>query len=124
MNPDFEIKIYEILKDFVRAVDKDDRQRLREEFDISANLAEEIHEMIAEYYPGDKFSLGISPFELAFSKEGVTRPGVELFEMNESDRWGVECVLWNKGVPSEPILHVEFLDAPSGLKLSYKYIGS
>jgi hypothetical protein len=124
MNPGLKIRIYETLRDFVWAINKDDRQRLWEEFDVSSNLTEEIREMIAEYYPGEKFSLGISPFELAFSKEGVARPNIELFEMNEGGRWGVECILWNKDAPSEPILHVEFLDAPSGLKLSYKYIGS
>ncbi len=80
--------------------------------------------MIRDYYPNEKFSLGVAPFESAFATKNSKRPNIELFEMNERNRWGAECVLWVNGKPSEPILHVEFFRQASDLKLQYKYIGS
>lgn len=124
MDNDFKTQAYELLKEFVRAISNDDRQELKKKFDISDALAEEIQEMIGSYYSEGKFSLGIAPFELAFSKEKSTRPNIDLFEMNESNRWGAECVLWNHNKPSEPILHVELFNEIPSLKLQYKYIGS
>ena len=124
MNDEFRAQAYKLLDEFIGAVSRDDWQELNNHFDVSEALAEEIQEMIHEYYPNEDFSLGIAPFGSAFSKEKRKRPDIELFEMNDGDRWGVECVLWVNGKPSEPILHVELFWKASDLRLQYKYIGS
>ncbi|WP_418156288.1 DUF7668 domain-containing protein [Variovorax paradoxus] len=123
-NEKFRIHAHKLLGEFVRAIDKCDQQELKGQFDVSEALAEEILEIIREYHPREKFSLGIAPLESAFSTEKSTRPNIELFEMNDRNKWGAECVLWVNGNPSEPILHVEFFEQASDLKLQYKYIGS
>lgn len=124
MNDEFRAQAYKLLSEFIRAINQDDRQELKNQFNVSEALAEEIQEMVREYYPNEKFSLGIAPFESAFSTEKSKRPNIEFFEMNDSSRWGAECVLWINNKPSEPILHVEFFGQTSNLKLQYKYIGS
>jgi len=124
MNDEFRAQAYKLLSEFIRAISQDDRQELKNQFNISEALAEEIQEIVREYYPNEKFSLGIAPFESEFSTEKSKRPNIEFFEMNDSSRWGAECVLWINNKPSEPILHVEFFGQPSNLKLQYKYIGS
>lgn len=124
MNDEPRVHAYKLLDEFVEAINQDDRQKLRSQFDVPEALAEEIQGVIRDYYLGENPLLGIAPFETAFSAKGSRRPGIELFKMNDDSRWGAECVLWKNEKPSEPILHVEFFGQASSLKLQYKYIGS
>ena len=123
-NDKFRIHAHKLLDEFVRAIDKCDQQELKDQFNVSQALVEEILEIIREYHPGEKFSLGVAPFEFAFSAGKSKRPNIELFKMNDENRWGAECVLWVNDKPSEPILHVELFEQAPDLRLQYKYIGS
>lgn len=121
---EFRFEVYKLLAEFIRLLNINDQRGLEDKFNVCNALAEEIQEVIREYYPGEGVSLGIAPFELAFLREKFKRPNIQLFEMNDGNGLGAECVLWVDGKSSEPILHVEFFEQDSNLKLQYKYIGS
>lgn len=124
MDEEYRVRAYQLLEALVRAIDQDDRQTLKELFDISDAVAEEIQEVVPKYFPDEGFSLAIAPFESAFSPAAFGRPNILLFEMNEKGLWGCECILWNKDQPGEPTLNVEFSGDAATLSLDYRYIGS
>lgn len=117
-------EMYELVGEFLDALNASDVERLTRKFDLSTHILEEIHEVmnIGSRPPNPK--LGLAPYERAFEQGSRSRPPIEFFAMNDAGSWGVECSLWMDGRESEFILHAVVREGAEGLALSYGYIGS
>jgi len=114
---------YQIIRDFLNALTHKDVQTLRTKFHITDALLLEINEEILIYF-SECVVLSLAPKNLAFSKSNTGRVPFDLYEMNEANTWGVECVLWGDSEESEAVLHIELSGETDNLEFSYKYIGS
>jgi hypothetical protein len=92
-------------------------------FNISKEIVEEIREIIIEYFGEWR---DIKPID--FLKIDVTRknkPTFEVFEMNELNHFGVECVLVDENeAETDLIFHAEFVKVGNHYKMIYKFIDS
>ena len=123
MHEKFKKPIYVQLQNFVEFIDTKNVNALQTNFGISMLIFEEIEETLGEYFPVS-VSLGIAPFEIAFSEIAGTTTPIDLYTMNDPEKWGLECVLWANNKRSEPILHAEIEIFGDIIKFQYKYIGS
>ena len=114
---------YAVIAEFVEALKDNDVPTLTGRFGLPAAVLEEIVEVLSDYFSDGYPALGIAPLDLAFNGS-KGRPNIEIFQMNDAEHWGVECILWKDGAPAEPILHVELDTSHEAVVLSYKYIGS
>lgn len=118
-------KAYELVKEFLAAVNGHSRSELRDRFHLSEAVIEEMREMVGEFFDGDVPKLDVPPNEIAFSKKIDGRLPFDFYAMNEPGRWGCECSLWVAGKQRELIMHFEFsTDEMEGLDLHYQYVGS
>ena len=117
-------EIYELVGEFLDAINAGDVEHLIKKFSLSTQILDEIHEVInvIPRHPDPK--LGLAPYERAFEQAGRSRPPIEFFRMNDASSWGVECSLWMDGRESEFILHAVVRESAGGLALGYGYIGS
>ncbi|MDD1014839.1 hypothetical protein [Pseudomonas rubra] len=111
---------YEVLHDFVSAIACRDSQTLRQRYEISPAVIEEIYESLDDYFP-DAPSLTISARNQAQQQARGGRPFIDNFQTNEANT-GIECILFANGCPSEAILHAELTTNDSTTRLHFKYI--
>lgn len=123
MNPSLNDRAYKVISEFLDALNSMDKRALESRFGVTEPILEEICESLDEYF-GTKPSISLAPIEVAFSGKSGSRPYIDLFEMDDGQSWGVECVIWVEGKAEEPILHVELSGPSDKLNLKYKYIGS
>ena len=116
-------KSYELLKQFIEAVNSRDQSILKERFNINNEIFCEIIENLEEYF-GENFSIEPPPYEGAFEKNARNEPDISLFEMNEPGNFGIECAIWMNKKYQEPILHAEISKNTGDWEFIYKYIGS
>lgn len=116
-------KIYDILNDFVKAINEKNTNELKEKFSVDQYIFDEIIKNLNEYF-GEQLPIQISPLEKFSEINDGERPNIDIFEMNEPQTWGIECVIWRNGEPQEAILHVEVFGEIDDLEFRYKYIGS
>ena len=92
-------------------------------FGISKEIIDEIRETISDYF-GDWQE--IKPIDINRRPESrANKPLFDVFEMNQLDTYGVECVLVDANEnETELIFHAEFVAINDGYNLLYKYIGS
>ncbi|AWU98422.1 hypothetical protein DM992_01720 [Burkholderia sp. JP2-270] len=100
-----------------------DKHLLGSTFGVTEPILDEICESLDDYF-GRKPSISLAPIEVAFSGKKGSRPYIDLFEMDDGQSWGAECILWVDGKAQEPILHVELSGKSDDLNLKYKYIDS
>jgi hypothetical protein len=117
-------KIYELIGEFLDALNADDVEHLFEKFGLSSQILGEIHEVLDAGLRHPNPKLGLAPYEQAFTRGSGSRPSIELFGMNDAGSWGVECSLWIDGRESDFILHAVVREGAEGLALNYGYIGS
>ncbi|MDG9931231.1 MULTISPECIES: hypothetical protein [unclassified Pseudomonas] len=98
-------------------------ERLEKEFGVSQAVFSEIQECLEDFL-GAVFSVSIAPLNKAFESSNNSRGNIDIYEMNDEGRVGVECILWVDGVPTEAVLHVEMEEKNYVYNISYKYIGS
>lgn len=115
--------VYNLLEKFVKAVNERNQEELRNNFFVDSEVFEEMLENLEGFF-GEKFTIGIAPFDVAFKSHKGGRSNIDIFEMNSPDSWGIECIIWENNSPKEPILHAEVSGEKNNLQLMYKYIGS
>lgn len=123
MNQLLNDRAYKAISDFIDAVNSMDKRTLESKYGVTEPILDEICESLDDYF-GRKPSISLAPIEIAFSGKRGARPYIDLFEMEDGQSWGAECVLWVDGKAEEPILHVELRGTSDELNLTYKYIGS
>jgi hypothetical protein len=123
MNPTLNDRAYKAISEFLDALNSMDKGALESKFGVTEPILDEICESLDDYF-GRKPNVGLAQIDVAFSGKSGTRPYIDLFQMNDGQSWGAECVLWVDGKVAEPILHVELRGAIDELNLKYKYIGS
>ncbi|MGT2428270.1 hypothetical protein ACU4HD_05485 [Cupriavidus basilensis] len=85
-------------------------------------MPEEMFECIDAYF--DKGAIiSIAPLEAAFDSRMRKRPCIDGYETN-GKVLGMECVLFENGMPGEAILHIEVSEDNERLDLYYQYTGS
>ncbi|WP_347900793.1 hypothetical protein [Pseudomonas purpurea] len=115
------LQTHAIVKKFVDVIARRDSDALQGDFKIASVVAEEIYEDIEGYF-GESKGISIAGLEQAFELRGQ-RPFIDVYETHDKTL-GLECVLFDNGVPGEAILHVEVKQFDGQFELSYKYIGS
>ena len=123
MNDETKKLIYDKLEYFLSLLSSGDADSLYKIFAISKPLFDEIEESLIEYFNVIP-ALSLAPFETAFQRIGNARPFFDIYEMNEKNHFGIECVIFANKTETEAILHVEFEEAGADFKFQYKYIGS
>ncbi|MGG1949374.1 hypothetical protein AB1286_31935 [Trinickia sp. NRRL B-1857] len=123
MNTSLNDPVYKVISEFLDALNSMDGRTLESRFGVTEPILDEICESLDDYF-GRKPDIRLAPIEVAFSGQRGEKPYVDLFEMDDGQSWGAECVLWVNGKAEEPILHVELRGASDKLNLQYKYIGS
>ncbi|MPV70041.1 hypothetical protein [Burkholderia sp. BE17] len=123
MTPSLNDQAYKVISEFLGALNSMDKHLLESTFGVTEPILDEICESLDDYF-GRKPSISLAPIEVAFSGKKGSRPYIDLFEMDDGQSWGAECILWVDGKAQEPILHVELSGKSDGLNLKYKYIGS
>lgn len=124
MNTSLNDPAYKAISEFLNALNTMDKRTLESRFGVTEPILDEICESLDDYF-GRKPDISLAPIEVAFSGKRGARPYIDLFEMDDRQSWGAECVLWVDGkAEKEPILHVELRRASDNLDLRYKYIGS
>ncbi|SAI69931.1 Uncharacterised protein [Bordetella ansorpii] len=123
MDASFELEVYALLSCYVKALNDVDRATLQARFGVGEPIVQEITESLEGYF-GQQPDIGLAPSDVAFSGKQGSRPFIDLYEMNEPDFWGADCVIWVDGKPQEPTLHVELSKPDGELQLRHKYIGS
>ena len=123
MNEIFNTNAYNLLSEFMRAVNTMSKAVLLEKFGITETILEEIQEALEDYFDG-KQNISMAPMDMAFSEKVYSRPYIAIHEMNSPRTWDVECIILANNKASEAILHVELFENNNSLKLRYKYIGS
>ncbi|WP_124453276.1 hypothetical protein [Burkholderia sp. Bp8992] len=123
MNLSLSDRAYKVISEFLDALNSMDKRALESKFGVTEPIRAEICETLEDYF-GTKPSISLAPIEVAFSGKSESRLYIDLFEMDDGQSWGAECVLWVDGKAEEPILHVELGGPSDGLSLKYKYIGS
>jgi hypothetical protein len=123
MNPSLNDQAYKVISEFLDVLNSMDKRVLESKFGVTEPILDEICESLDDYF-GRKPRISLAPIEVAFSGKQGSRPYIDLFEMDDGQSWGTECVLWVDGKAEEPILHVELSGSGDDLKLKYKYIGS
>lgn len=116
-------KSYSILTEFINSINNQDIETLKLKFSVNENIFKEIKENLQDYF-GEQYSIEIAPFQVAFEKNKKNRPNIDIYEMNEPNVFGLECIIWLNKKPQEPVLHVEVFGGVQNLNLRYKYIGS
>ena len=122
INEGFKKELYSLLVEFIKMINNRDSNNMRKKFFINEEVFEEIIENLSEYF-GEDFAIDIAPYQKAFERY-KNRQNIDIYEMNESGVFGIECVIWRNEKPQEPILHAEVFGKSKDLKLRYKYIGS
>lgn len=117
-------EMYELVEEFLDAINAGDVEHLIRRFSLSSEILDEIHEAIDVGPRPPHPKLALAPYERAFEQGGKSRPSIAFFAMNDADSWGVECSLWIDGRESEFILHAVVRGGAEGLSLNYGYIGS
>ncbi|HDR9512183.1 hypothetical protein C5615_38285 [Burkholderia cepacia] len=123
MTPSLNDQAYKVISEFLGALNSMDKHLLESTFGVTEPILDEICESLDDYF-GRKPSISLAPIEVAFSGKKGSRPYIDLFEMDDGQSWGAECILWVDGKAQEPILHVELSGKGDDLNLKYKYIGS
>lgn len=123
MDKKFYDEVYSLLSEFVNSINYVDKARLDEVFGVTEPIFDEICECLADYF-GEKPVIGLPPEDVAFSEKVGSRPYIDLYEMNDSGTWGVECVIWVGEKIAEPIICAEIFSKDDGVGFRYKYIGS
>ncbi|WP_175750201.1 hypothetical protein [Burkholderia pyrrocinia] len=123
MTPSLNDRAYKVISEFLGALNSMDKHLLESTFGVTEPILDEICESLDDYF-GRKPSISLAPIEVAFSGKKGSRPYIDLFEMDDGQSWGAECILWVDGKAQEPILHVELSGKSDDLNLKYKYIGS
>jgi hypothetical protein len=123
MNTSLNDPAYKAISEFLNALNAMDKRTLESRFGVTEPILDEICESLDDYF-GRKPDISLAPIEAAFSGKRGARPYIDLFEMDDGQSWGAECVLWVDGKSAEPILHVELRGTSDNLELKYKYIGS
>lgn len=98
--------VWSKLFDFVSCISSADIERLEKEFGVSQAVFSEIQQCLEDFLGAD-FSVSIAPLKKAFESSNNSRGNIDIYEMNDEGRVGVECVLWADGIPTEAVLHVE-----------------
>lgn len=124
MESELQQEIYKAIVRFIGLVNSHDGNLLRSEVGISEPVSSELYEILAEYFNDDIPPLSAPPIEKAFANKINGKVPVDIYELNEPNAWGVDCALWVKGSPVEPILHLQFSKKDEHLYMQYKYIGS
>ncbi|UVE66681.1 hypothetical protein L2Y90_06040 [Burkholderia pyrrocinia] len=123
MPPSLNDQAYKVISEFLGALNSMDKHLLESTFGVTEPILDEICESLDDYF-GRKPSISLAPIEVAFSGKKGSRRYIDLFEMDDGQSWGAECILWVDGKAQEPILHVELSGKSDDLNLKYKYIGS
>ncbi|WP_162631569.1 hypothetical protein [Burkholderia sp. JP2-270] len=123
MTPLLNDRAYRVISEFLGALNSMDKHLLGSTFGVTEPILDEICESLDDYF-GRKPSISLAPIEVAFSGKKGSRPYIDLFEMDDGQSWGAECILWVDGKAQEPILHVELSGKSDDLNLKYKYIDS
>ncbi|WP_175947801.1 hypothetical protein [Burkholderia pyrrocinia] len=123
MTPSLNDQAYKVISEFLGALNSMDKHLLESTFGVTEPILDEICESLDDYF-GRKPSISLAPIEVAFSGKKGSRPYIDLFEMDDGQSWGAECILWVDGKAQEPIFHVELSGKSDDLNLKYKYIGS
>jgi hypothetical protein len=92
-----------------------------EKFNVPKVVIEEIRKMVSNYFgEWQEFKL-ISIERISESK--VHMPMFEVFQMNQPEDYGVECVLFDaKGEETGLIFHAVFTPTINGPKMNFHYI--
>lgn len=123
MITDFQPTAYTLIRDLAIAMHTNATTLLYTKFNLTDAIWEELQEELDHFY-GPERQLGIAPMVQAFDNSTRDRPYIALFPMQEPETWGVECVLWNHGKPSEAILHLKLHHFEAAWMLRYSYLGA
>ncbi|KVF70246.1 hypothetical protein [Burkholderia vietnamiensis] len=123
MDKKFNGEAYALISEFMGSVNAMDKATLQARFGVTEPVLDEICESLNDYF-GRKPDIALAPEGVAFSGKIGSRPYLDLYEMNDANTWGAECVIWVDGKAAEPVLHVELFGEGSNLGLRYRYIGS
>ena len=115
--------VYDLLVKYMIAVNERDQDELKKQFSVSSEVFGEMMDNLEEFF-GSSFSIGIAPFDVALQPHKGGRSNIDIYEMDNPESWGIECVIWENKSPKEPILHAEVSGSENDLQLTYKYIGS
>jgi hypothetical protein len=117
---------YEMVCEFLNALNKSDFGLLNRKFGISDAVYKEIQEIVVQGYFtdfGESLNLSPPPLDIAFIHKGSRVP-FKVYEMNQENAWGIECLLWNNGEKSEPTAHFDLFKEGENFRLGYRYTGS
>lgn len=112
-----------MINDFCSLINANKDDEAIKRFGISKEIINEIREVITDYF--GKWQK-IYPLDISKQSEArENKPLFNVFEMNQSNTFGVECVLVDENKnETELIFHAEFVAINDGYKMNYKYIGS
>ncbi len=117
------ITFHSMIGELLALINANKDDEVTQNFGISKEVICEIREVITDYFGHWQ---EVKPLNIARHSEArVNKPLFNVFEMNQLNTYGVECVLVDADEnETELILHAEFVASDGSYKMDYQYIGS